>query len=528
VLLRRLARLPFLAVRQVRWWRGSWSKDSDRAYHEQLYDAQRYDPFRPDYPGYITIRRFADHVEPLLPLPLPPPAGAASAGAMSAPGAGGGTQAVLDVGCGPGEITCELARRHPGLSFVGIDHSEHAIARARENAQALGLSNIRFLVGDAEQLPPGERYALVTMFDAFHHLERPREFLAWLAARTTRCVLIEPAGTWTGRWARGADVDWLLSDLANIRDRLEAVCGDGDSIRDGDRGGASDGGMTKAGEQPVSAASAAGAGGVTGRAGGAGHGDQVGGSVVGGEPGRHAQAMQLAQGEGAVERRYALEDFQQFFAGWHLRITGTVAGFDRYPPNPYARSPLRAATGELGYALVRATEDRLLQQDRDGAAKHWVIAATTEAGVIEPRLPTIASVPEAGDLPPRRVASAFDVRYKDCDAPTDVTAGAQFRVTLEVMNAGWDEWRSEGVHPVRVSYHWLLLRTGAMTIHDGVRTDLPRLVGPGDACRVFVTVSAPPEPGDYVLAMDLVKEGVTWFSDAGMPWHAVRIRVTGR
>ena len=121
-MLRRLVRLPFLAVRRLRWARGRWSKDSDRSYHEQLYQAQAYDPFDPGYPGYLTIRRFADHAAPLIPA--------------------AGT--VLDLGCGPGEITCELARRHPHLSFLGVDHSAQAIRRAREHAARLGLANVRF------------------------------------------------------------------------------------------------------------------------------------------------------------------------------------------------------------------------------------------------------------------------------------------------------------------------------------------------------------------------------------------------
>ncbi len=200
---RALARLPFLAVRRLRWWRGAWSADSDRTYHERLYEAQDYDPFDPGYPGYLTIRRFADHAEALMPA--------------------SGT--VLDLGCGPGEITCEMARRHPSLAFLGLDHSAQAVRRATANASRLGLGNIRFDVGDAEHLPPGDRYGLVTMFDAFHHLERPRAFIDWLSDRTTRCLLIEPAGTWSGRWARGVDVDWLVDDLASIRDRLEAICG---------------------------------------------------------------------------------------------------------------------------------------------------------------------------------------------------------------------------------------------------------------------------------------------------------------
>jgi SAM-dependent methyltransferase len=452
-MLRTLARLPFLAIRQLRWRKGAWSKDSDRQYHEHLYEAQDYDAFRTSYPGYVTIRRFADHAEVLMP----------AAGA------------VLDIGCGPGEITCELARRHPHLSFLGIDHSAQAIRRATSNAARLGLTNIRFQAISAEDLPADDRYGLVLMFDAFHHLEQPREFLAWLRTRTSRVVLIEPAGTWTGRWARNLDVDWLLDDLANIRDRLEALVGE----------------ETHQAPPPASAAPP-------------------------------------AQGEGAVERRYALDDFEDFFRGWQLRITGTIAGFDRYPPSPHAQSALRPVTGDLAYALVRATEDVLRERDYDGAAKHWVIAATTETGVLEPRLPGRTTAPaQAREMLPSRVASAFDVRYQRYDGPTEATASAEFRATVEIVNAGWDEWRSEGVHPVKVSYHWLK-PNGGMFEFDGLRTDLPRALGSGESCEVSAAIRAPGTPGDYVLAIDLVKEGVTWFSEAGKPWHTVRVSVTSR
>ena len=462
-MLRALARLPFLAVRRLRWWRGAWSKDSDRTYHERLYEAQDYDPFDPGYPGYATIRRFADHAEPLM-----PPSGT-----------------VLDLGCGPGEITCELARRHPGLTFLGLDHSAQAIRRATTNAARLGLRNVRFDVGDAEGQPVADRYGLVTMFDAFHHLERPEAFIRWLAGRTSRCLLIEPAGTWSGRWARGVDVDWLLVDLANIRDRLEAICGaaDGDA-----RAGASDSASAPA------AAPAAGSG------------------------------PPPAQGEGAVERRYALDDFARFFAGWQLRITGTIAGVDRYPPAAHAQSPLRPIAGELAYTLLRATDALLLERGRDGAAKHWVIAATTEAGVLEARLPpTTAPASSHGSTAPR-AASAYDVRYERYDGPAQVDAGAEFRVAIDIVNAGWDEWRSDGAQPVHVSYHWLS-PAGDVVEFDGLRSDLPGMLGPGSRGRATIAVRAPAARGAHRLVIDLVKEGVTWFSQADAPGHTARIDV---
>jgi SAM-dependent methyltransferase len=458
--LRALARLPFLAVRRLRWWRGAWSKDSDRTYHERLYEAQDYDPFDPGYPGYPTIRRFADHADTLM-----PPSGT-----------------VLDLGCGPGEITCELARRHAGLTFLGLDHSAQAIRRATANATRLGLRNVRFEVGDAEGQPAGDRYGLVTMFDAFHHLERPDAFIRWLAGRTSRCLLIEPAGTWSGRWARGVDVDWLLADLANIRGRLEAICGEADAV-------------ASAGEAQAAPAAAP----------------------------IDASGQPLAQGEGAVERRYALDDFARFFAGWQLRITGTIAGVDRYPPAAHARSALRPIAGELAYTLLRATDTLLLERGRDGAAKHWVVAATTEAGVIDARLPPTTE-PAGTAVAASRVAGACDVRYTRYEGPPRLAPGSESRVAIDLENAGWDTWRSDGAHPVHVSYHW---RTpaGETVEFDGLRSDLPRPVGPGETCRVDVTVRAPATAGRYELAIDLVKEGVTWFSEADQPCHTAPIEV---
>jgi hypothetical protein len=56
---RKVAALPSWAVRRLRWAIGSWSKDSDRSYHDRLYSGRDDDPFCADYPGYVTVRRFA-------------------------------------------------------------------------------------------------------------------------------------------------------------------------------------------------------------------------------------------------------------------------------------------------------------------------------------------------------------------------------------------------------------------------------------------------------------------------------------
>jgi 2-polyprenyl-3-methyl-5-hydroxy-6-metoxy-1,4-benzoquinol methylase len=59
----------------------------------------------------------------------------------------------VDVGCGGGHVTIELARRvGPGGSVVGIDLDEALLETARNEAAALGLANITFRVSAVEDL----------------------------------------------------------------------------------------------------------------------------------------------------------------------------------------------------------------------------------------------------------------------------------------------------------------------------------------------------------------------------------------
>src|SRR5512139_2469478 len=49
---------------------------------------------------------------------------------------------VLEIACGDGANLIPMAAALPGASFVGVDFAPSAIARARQLAAALGLSNV--------------------------------------------------------------------------------------------------------------------------------------------------------------------------------------------------------------------------------------------------------------------------------------------------------------------------------------------------------------------------------------------------
>ncbi|MBN2154230.1 MAG: class I SAM-dependent methyltransferase [Candidatus Lokiarchaeota archaeon] len=68
---------------------------------------------------------------------------------------------VLDIGCGNGATTAELARRVlPGGEVVGMDVSSEMLAQARANIDEAGLSNVRLVHQDMATL------AIVGGFDA--------------------------------------------------------------------------------------------------------------------------------------------------------------------------------------------------------------------------------------------------------------------------------------------------------------------------------------------------------------------------
>ena len=60
---------------------------------------------------------------------------------------------VLDLCCGQGRHTIELARRHPAVRFQGVDQCTFLLKTAAERAKAQCLDNVDFILTDARNLP---------------------------------------------------------------------------------------------------------------------------------------------------------------------------------------------------------------------------------------------------------------------------------------------------------------------------------------------------------------------------------------
>jgi ubiquinone/menaquinone biosynthesis C-methylase UbiE len=81
---------------------------------------------------------------------------------------------LLDVGCGPGSITLDLAEIVAPGELVGIDFQEPQVVRARELAASRNIATARFEVGDAYALPfPDASFDAVFAHTLLNHLRDP-------------------------------------------------------------------------------------------------------------------------------------------------------------------------------------------------------------------------------------------------------------------------------------------------------------------------------------------------------------------
>ena len=79
---------------------------------------------------------------------------------------------VLDAGCGSGVWTLHLARRYPGVRFVGIDINGQRLAQARAAAERLDLHNLSFRELDFREMSEAGAYDAAVSVNAIHYYGR--------------------------------------------------------------------------------------------------------------------------------------------------------------------------------------------------------------------------------------------------------------------------------------------------------------------------------------------------------------------
>lgn len=96
---------------------------------------------------------------------------------------------LLDCGCGPGSITCGLARHVAPGKVVGIDANPAQVERAAAHAAEAKLDNVSFQTASIYDLPfAAGRFEVVFAHGLFQHLADPNR------AVREMCRVLAPGG----------------------------------------------------------------------------------------------------------------------------------------------------------------------------------------------------------------------------------------------------------------------------------------------------------------------------------------------
>ncbi|MDW6058954.1 methyltransferase domain-containing protein [Streptomyces sp. FXJ1.4098] len=81
---------------------------------------------------------------------------------------------ILDIGCGPGTITADLAELVPQGEVIGVDTAPGVLEQARSVAAERGVPNAHFAVGDVHNLDyPDDSFCVVHAHQVLQHLGDP-------------------------------------------------------------------------------------------------------------------------------------------------------------------------------------------------------------------------------------------------------------------------------------------------------------------------------------------------------------------
>ena len=123
------------------------------------------------------------------------------------------------------------------------------------------------------------------------------------------------------------------------------------------------------------------------------------------------------------------------------------------------------------------------------------------------------------------VSVDFKAAYTFNSVP-QFAAGQTTTVPVTIRNVGNGTFPTTNAFPVNLAYHWSSA-SGANVVWDGARTPLGGDLLAGQSITVNPAITAPTTGGNYVLKLDLVQEGVAWFSMKGAATGNMSVALAG-
>lgn len=185
---------------------------------------------------------------------------------------------------------------------------------------------------------------------------------------------------------------------------------------------------------------------------------------------------------------------------------------------------LRLVGGPFHFVTSRATLQGLVRLPREVdrrphlVLRRWRTYFTSCCLFLEkpapPGLPVGGHAPRGAEVAVR-LPPLLSARLSPTPTRVSVPRAASYTLTCRVENTGHARWPGtspDGFGLVRLGAH-LVTPDRRSCLQDYGRADLPRDLVPGAADIVTMALTAPAEPGEYRVELDMVREGVAWFAE---------------
>jgi ubiquinone/menaquinone biosynthesis C-methylase UbiE len=104
---------------------------------------------------------------------------------------------ILDIGCGDGTYTLEMANVIKPQKIIGFDIANEAIKFARNNIPKTQINKIFFEVGNVYNLSKKyskKEFDLAVFRGVLHHLDHPQKAIAEISQVSDKVIILEPNG----------------------------------------------------------------------------------------------------------------------------------------------------------------------------------------------------------------------------------------------------------------------------------------------------------------------------------------------
>ena len=127
----------------------------------------------------------------------------------------------------------------------------------------------------------------------------------------------------------------------------------------------------------------------------------------------------------------------------------------------------------------------------------------------------------------------FKAEISIAEPPKQLRAGQVEIINIKVKNTSSIIWwqrggevndRADNTFFIAAGNRWLD-KDGKLTSEPEGHNGIPRDLKPGEEVEMALQITAPKTPGEWTLDLDMVQEGVAWFSEKGSPTTKVKVMV---